>query len=186
MSLQENKMVQEGIELIRQAGEDSFPNDIYDWTRWTAPIIQSPSYLNDVLQNLGFLGEPLKSIRLLSAWVSEGEVYTDEPVIFEFQSGDRLELEFVGGGTVRISRSRLPRTLKRACAFEPDARFRFCIGQPLTAAEVVETKTFPTNALYYEQTLRRGETYIEKIVLRFGERALVLSSGLDEAKLELI
>lgn len=182
---EEKSLLEQGIELIRRAGEDRFPNDVYDWTVWTAPIVQSPDYLNKVLQNLGFLNETLTEIRLLSAWPAGEKVMTDEPVILEFRSGDRLELEFVAGGTVRVSRSRLPRTLKRACAFDPNEKFAPCVGQSLTAAEVVETKTFPTNALYYEETLRRGESYIEKIVLRFGDRALVLSSGLDEAELTM-
>lgn len=178
------EVLDQGIELIRKAGEDKFPNDLYDWTLWTAPIVQSPEYMNKVLQNLGFLGEKLKTIRVLSGYVAGGQCHTDEPVVFEFETGDRLELEFVAGGTVRVSRSRLPRTLKCACNFVPDARFRDCIGQTLTAAGVVETKAFPTNALYYEGTLQRGQSYIEKIVLRFGEHSITLSSGLDEAIIE--
>ncbi len=180
------KVLDEGIELIRKAGEDKFPNDLYDWTIWTTPIVQDPAYLTKVLENLGFLNETLKSVKVLSGYVAGGQCHTDEPVIFEFETGDRLELEFVAGGTVRVSRSRLPRTLKTACNFVPDARFRDCIGQVFHAVEVVETKHFPTNALYYEGTLQRGQSYIEKIVLHFGEHAIALSSGLDDAMLELV
>ena len=40
---EEKSLLEQGIELIRRAGEDKFPNDVYDWTVWTAPIVQSPT-----------------------------------------------------------------------------------------------------------------------------------------------
>lgn len=183
---EEKSLLEQGIELIRRAGEDRFPQDVYDWTLWTAPVVQSPSYLRDALQNLGFLGQKLTEIRLLSAWRAGERVVTDEPVVLKFESGDRLELEFVAGGTVRVSRSRLPRALKTACAFDPNERFAAVVGEALSEIEVEETSQFPANALYYEETLRRGETYISRVVLRFGAHALTLSCGLDEAELALI
>jgi hypothetical protein len=165
--------------MLKGPGNDIFENDIFDWYSWSADILQSPEEARNRFNSLNLRG------KIISDITSVGYAYNleeyrlaenchrfaeiDHPMVISFDDGDRLEIEFSEGSSVRISKNCLPKGIKPSIIFKNfDAARLFspCLGQELVDIEVTTTDTYPEFTGSFGMTLDEEKSdYIETVIL---------------------
>ncbi len=128
---------------------------VFDYNKWDVELIQDPYRLMKKLKELDLKGKTIQSIRITS-FVSNlcGEsLHPDEydfikndtkekydrtieiesPVIISFTNGDRLEIDFSEGSSVKIGKNSLPKDMIFYSQDQLDGNIFFsnCIGEKL-------------------------------------------------------
>lgn len=132
----------------------------YDFDKWNEKIIQEPNELMRKLKSLNINGKTIKNIIVLGIVSDLGNlgiypdqieyiknddlkeysriVRIDDPVIIEFSDGNKLEVDYTDGSTIKIGMNSLPEDLIRYCSKQIDGNIFFsnCINKEIVGFSV--------------------------------------------------
>lgn len=95
-------------------------------------------------------------------------VEIDEPIILIFEDGDRLEIDFSEGSSIRIGTNSIPIDIKPGVNqnnFDATQFFSCCVGQPIVGFEVKNTAKLPIFTGSYGMRLAALPEYIDSVWL---------------------
>lgn len=168
-------------------GDDVFHDNVYSWYAWSAEIVQGPFGLRKAVDDLNIIGRKIKSLRTIGGAFNFNEyeeevdefgdvcgeqtdplrtVLIDEPVVIFFEDGDRVEIDFSEGSSVRISMNCIPERIRhrvKSVNFDANRLFSCFIGQCIVGFEVLETETMPVFTGSYGMSFYPSETYIDQL-----------------------
>jgi len=177
-------------------GNDIFENNIYNWSSWSADVLQSVGEVQEVFNRLDLTGKKITRLRSLggncvfpfSYAYDEENKYFEEfparlyycrmeivlPFIISFADGDRLEIDFEFTSSLRMSKNSFPVDIRATgtgpADFEASHLFAGCLGETLLRLETEATDTPRDIGDAYGELEEGRDDYIEAIYL-------VLSSG---------
>lgn len=140
--------------LIKSNGNNQFTNNVFSWEAWSADVLQKPEEVCAVFDQLNLTGKKIVDIKpvgygynFLCDYVSElsedkpcyRHVEVDEPLFIVFADGDRMEIEFSEGSSIRISKNCIPLNIESGLQppnYDAKQLFSNCVGQLLTGLEV--------------------------------------------------
>lgn len=171
-------------------GNDVFENNIYSWHAWSAEILQAPEEVYACFAKLNLFNKKIAEIRAIGygynlrddyfqgddddANYSSDEktipcqVEIDQPILIVFEDGDRLEMDFSEGGSIRISKNCIPVDIATSVNynnFDANKFFSCCIAQRLVKLDVKRTTRCPVFTGSYGMRLADLEEYIESVWL---------------------
>ena len=180
----------------------------YNWYEWKADVIQEPIALMNKLKSFNIKNKKIKSIRILGLaydllddleeviykqtnsqeesdlknFKDEYEfnriVEVDEPIIIEFEDGNRVEILFSDGGTVKIGLNSLPEDITwgtNEANVDGNVIFSNCLGKMVTGFSVeIEDEI----ELDWEFTGAHGLDLDENQELYIGRFQILLTDGL--------
>lgn len=143
---------------------------IYDIWKWRVPLIQDPNYLEAYIAEMDIIGEEVKSVGkmgigfsaednlieylYISKQKTEGawndKMYfprwleIDEPFFVEFESGNRIEIDFSEGSSLKLGKNSIGSHVKSYMGerydIEPNVMFSLILGQQLIRVDIDRTE----------------------------------------------
>jgi len=181
--------------MRKMNGNDVFEDNIYNWSSWSADVLQSVGEVQELFKQLNLIGKKISSLRSLginydSPFPADDFEYDDEysdedydslydcraeidkPFIISFADGDRLEIDFQFTSSLRMSKNSFPLDIRATgtgpANFDASKLFTGCLGETIVSLETEATDT--TDIWAYGKLEEGRDDYIEAI-------NLVLSSG---------
>lgn len=189
----------------------------YDFKKWDVKLIQEPNELLETLKNFNIKNKVIKSIKLIGIAFNfeddlEEEIYNkindeelskienfkdeyeffrsihiDEPIIIEFEDGDKLEIDYSECGSLKIGLNSLPEKLesrRRKPNVDLNVLFSNCIGEKLRGYEVTISDDFELNHdftwSYDIEEPNNQKTFIAKLSLVLTNNVVInISSFVD-------
>ena len=176
--------------MRKSSGNNIFENNVFSWDAWSADILQTPRELREAMNSLNLPGNIISSIKAVGyaytlgqyepadkdTWSSEDKAAfvsrhaeIDEPLIISFSNGDRLEIDFSYGSTVRISKNCLPLNIKHCVNsnnFDAAKLFSSCLGEMIMGFEIMTTDRCPLFSGPDRETLEEErDDYIESMYI---------------------
>ena len=177
-------------------GNDIFEDNTYSWHAWSAEILQAPAEVYDRFAQMNLFNKKIAKIRAIgfgynlrydyfeddfendpdptdinsspSERTLPRVVEIDEPLIIVFEDGERLEIDFSEGSSIRISQNSIPVDIKPDTNdnnFDATQFFSCCIGQSIVRIEVKSTTITPTFTGSLGIPLAELDEYIDSVWL---------------------
>lgn len=115
--------------------------------KWDVDLIQDPNLLLKKLKEFNIKNKVIKSIKIvgfsfnfdqLSHYVDDKETFSryveiDSPIIIEFEDGDRFEIDYSEGSTLKVGYNSLPEELVSNIGHNVDGDIIFsnCLGKKI-------------------------------------------------------
>lgn len=174
----------------------------YDIWKWRVPLIQDPNYLEAYFAGMDIIGEEVEHVGKIgiafsaednlieyacatkqkSEGVWDDELYfprwmeIDEPFFIEFKSGNRLEIDFSEGSSLKLGKNSISSHVKSHLGerddIEPNVLFSSILGQQLIRVDIDRTD----DKYAFDFTASRGIPEPKGMEFILGVR-LVFSNG---------
>lgn len=191
------------------AGNNRFVNNRFSWHVWSADVFQTPDEVREAFRVLNIQGRIIVDIRaigrafnLLEEDIDDYDngilnmspcwrcAEIDEPIIITLDNGDRIELLFSEGSSLRVSKNCLAPDIQSRIRnnFFAAKLFSCCIGKRILKVEVEGTNKIPGFTGSHGLTLdEQQEQFISRVslILQSGNK-MVFQSDYDYGWIEVL
>ncbi len=140
----------------------------YNFNEWNVDLIQEPNELLKKLKEFNLKGKIIKNIKIVGHcydaiqtleeimyqkyederaevknfkddYEFDRDIQYDDPIIIEFEDGDKFEIEYSEGGTLKIGLNSLPDNIEPSCNYnnvDGNVIFSNLIGQEIIGYEI--------------------------------------------------
>lgn len=143
--------------------------ETYDIWKWKVPLIQDTSYLEAYIAGMDIIGEEVKSVGKMGIGFSaednlveyahvtkqnSGGIWSDdlyfprwleidEPFFIEFKSGNRIEIDFSEGSSLKLGKNSISSKVKSYMGeqydIDPNVMYSLILGQQLIRVDIDKT-----------------------------------------------